>query len=328
MWQRALLFVGLLCSTLSAQGFLYSYIDPCNQTIIRDNYNIQNQDGGFYVTYYNKSKFFTFEQIADGTLEAWAENVYQDFEDLFPCAVRVAEEILASVLASNATEQFSKQDVSNDVGAVNYGIKTSPTVDSSWVTSFNSVYTRESFDGKSRYDGNFSFTDDFSRLSASYGNGINFLAKKQNQVISASGVFFQTFEGSDWLVSSSYAKTLVKQNAEVIVLTGAYGSVSDQTFGNLSVLYGMKTPVILPFGKVTFTNYISYTLLRYYKGLNSGKQYLLLKSPIILMPTLSFDFQLSQAFKVNLGFSMGYNTVVNDYGERTKTYAIMFGTYF
>jgi hypothetical protein len=53
-----------------------------------------------------------------------------------------------------------------------------------------------------------------------------------------------------------------------------------------------------------------------------------LKSPIILMPTISFDFQLSQAFKVNLGFSMGYNTVVNDYGERTKTYAIMFGTYF
>ena len=328
MWQRALLFVGLLCSTLSAQGFLYSYIDPCNQTIIRDNYKIENQSGGFYVTYYNKSKFFTFEQIADGTLEAWAENVYQDFEDLFPCAVRVAEEILASVLASNATEQFSKQDVSNDVGAVNYGIKTSPTVDSSWVTSFNSVYTRESFDGKSRYDGNFSFTDDFSRLSASYGNGINFLAKKQNQVISASGVFFRTFEGSDWLLSSSYAKTLVKQNAEVIVLTGAYGSVSDQTFGNLSVLYGMKTPITLPFGKVTFTNYISYTLLRYYKGLNSGKQYLLLKSPIILMPTLSFDFQLSQAFKVNLGFSMGYNTVVNDYGERTKTYAIMFGTYF
>jgi len=328
MWQRVLLYVGLLCSTLSAQGFLYSYIDPCNQTIIRDNYKIENQNGGFYVTYYNKSKFFTFEQIADGTLEAWAENVYQDFEDLFPCAVRVAEEILSSVLASNATEQFTKQDVSNDVGAVNYGIKTSPTVDSSWVTSFNSIYTRESFDGKSRYDGNFSFTNDFSRFSTSYGQGINFLAKKQNQVISASGVFFRTFEGSDWLVSTSYAKSLVKRNAEVIVLTGAYGSVSEQAFGNLSVLYGMRTPLELSFGKVTFTNYISYTLLRYYKGLNSGKQYLLLKSPIILMPTLSFDFQLSQAFKVNLGFSMGYNTVVNDYGERNMTYAIMFGTYF
>ena len=147
-------------------------------------------------------------------------------------------------------------------------------------------------------------------------------------MINASGVFFKTFEGSDWLVSTSYAKSLVKRNTEVIVLTAAYGSVTDQMFGNLSVLYGMRTPLDLSFGKITLTNYVSYTLLRYYKGLNSGKQYLLLKSPIILMPTLSFDFQLSQAFKINLGFSMGYNTVVNDYGERTKTYAIMFGTYF
>jgi|TARA_B100000131_G_scaffold317941_1_gene360853 hypothetical protein len=327
MWQRVL-YILLLCSSLSAQGFLYSYIDPCNQILVRDNYNIQNQDGGFYVTYYNKSKFFTLQQVLNGELESWAERVYNDFEDLFPCAVRVAEEILSSVLASNATEQFNKSDVSNEVSQVNYGIKSSPAVDSSWVTSFNSIYTRESFDGKSRYDGNLSFTDDLSRFNASYGQGVNFLAKKQNQVISASGVFFKTFEGSDWLVSSSYAKSLVKKNAEVIVLTASYGSVSDNGFGNFSVLYGLRTPVEFGSFKMTFTNYVSYTLLRYYEGLNSGKQYLLLQSPIMLMPTLSFDFQLSQAFKVNLGFSMGYNTVVNDYGERTTTYSILFGTYF
>ena len=148
MWQRLLLII-LLWGSVSAQGFLYSYIDPCNQTIVRDNYSLETQNGGFYVTYYNKSKFFTFEQLLNGELEAWTEKVFRDFEDLFPCAVRVAEEILSSVLASNATEQFSKQDVSNDVGQVNYGIKTSPAVDSSWVTSFNSIYTRESFDGKS-----------------------------------------------------------------------------------------------------------------------------------------------------------------------------------
>ena len=118
MWQRVLLLV-LLCSGLSAQGFLYSYIDPCNQTIVRDNYNLETTNNGFYVTYYNKSKFFTFEELANGTLEAWTEKVFQDFEDLFPCAVRVAEEILSSVLASNATEQFTKQDVSNDVGQIN-----------------------------------------------------------------------------------------------------------------------------------------------------------------------------------------------------------------
>ena len=30
----------------------------------------------------------------------------------------------------------------------------------------------------------------------------------------------------------------------------------------------------------------------------------------------------------NLGLSMGYNTVVNDYGERNKSFSLMFGTYF
>ena len=45
------------------------------------------------------------------------------------------------------------------------------------------------------------------------------LLKKQNQVISGTGVAFETFEGWDWLVSGSYAKSLVKQNAEVLVLT-------------------------------------------------------------------------------------------------------------
>ena len=233
MWQRVLIVIGLFCSLLSAQGFFYNYVDPCNQTIIRNNYKVQQEGNGFYVSYYNKSRFFTLEEVLAGELESWAENVYNDFEDLFPCAVRVAEEILASALAQNATEQFSKGDISNQPTQVNYAIKSSPSVDSSWVTTFNSVYTRTSFDGKSRYDGNLSFTDDFTRFSGTYGQGINFIAKKQNQVISGTGVAFETFEGWDWLVSASYAKSLIKPQSEVIVLTTSYGSVSDNTFGNL-----------------------------------------------------------------------------------------------
>ena len=281
MWQRVLIVIGLFCSLLSAQGFFYNYVDPCNQTIIRNNYKVQQEGNGFYVSYYNKSRFFTLEEVLAGELELWAENVYNDFEDLFPCAVRVAEEILASALAQNATEQFSKGDISNQPTQVNYAIKSSPSVDSSWVTTFNSVYTRTSFDGKSRYDGNLSFTDDFTRFSGTYGQGINFIAKKQNQVISGTGVAFETFEGWDWLVSASYAKSLIKPQSEVIVLTTSYGSVSDNTFGNLSVLHGMVIPIDLKMIKFTFANYTSYTLLRYYGGLNRDSQYLLLRSPIM-----------------------------------------------
>ena len=328
MWQRVLLVVGLFCSILSAQGFFYNYVDPCNQTIIRNNYKVTQDGNGFYVSYYNKSRYFTLEQVLNGDLERWAENVYNDFEDLFPCAVRVAEEILASALAQNATEQFSKGDISNQPTQVNYAIKSSPNVDSTWTTTFNSVYTRTSFDGKSRYDGNLSFTDDFTRISGTYGQGINFVAKKQNQVISGTGVAFETFEGWDWLVSASYAKSLVKPQSEVIVLTTSYGSVSDNTFGNLSVLHGMVVPIDLNAIKFTFANYTSYTLLRYYGGLNRDSQYLLLRSPIMFFPTFSADWKLGQAFTFNLGVSFGYNTVVNDYGERGKTFSILFGTYF
>ena len=109
------------------------------------------------------------------------ENVYNDFEDLFPIAVRV-EEILKKVklAQSNDTEQFTKTDISNQPSQVNYSIKSSPMVDSSWVTTFNSVYTRTSFDGKSRYDGNLSFTDDFKRFSGTYGQGINFTQETES----------------------------------------------------------------------------------------------------------------------------------------------------
>ena len=327
MWQRLLIII-LLWSSVSAQGFFYSYYDPCNQSLIRNNYKIQTDENGFQVTYYNRTKFFTLEQVLNGELESWAEGIYNDFEDLFPCAVRVAEEILASALASNATEQFTKSDISNQPSQVNYAIKSTPMIDSSWVTSFNSVYTRTSFDGKSRYDGNFSFTDDFKRYSGTYSQGINFLAKKQNQVVSATGVAFETFEGWDWLMSTSYAKSLIKKRAEVIVLTASYGNVSEHSFGNLSVLYGMRFPVKAGQFELTFSNYISYTLLRYYGGLNQDSQYLLLTSPIMFFPTVSADWKLGQAFTFNLGVSFGYNTVVNDYGERGKTLSILFGTYF
>ena len=81
MWQKFLYLV-VLCSSVSAQSFFYSYIDPCNQTTIKESYSLQEDDsGGFQVTYYNRTRYFTFEQVLNGELEAWAESVYNDFED-------------------------------------------------------------------------------------------------------------------------------------------------------------------------------------------------------------------------------------------------------
>ena len=98
MRQRLLSFL-LLLSSISAQSFFYSYIDPCEQTTVRTSTILQNGVQGFQVTYYNRTKFFTLEQVISGELEQWTQDVYRDFENLFPCAVRVAEEVLSSVIA-------------------------------------------------------------------------------------------------------------------------------------------------------------------------------------------------------------------------------------
>ena len=331
MWQK-LILIFLLWSSVSAQSFFYSYIDPCEQTVIRSTHTLNSEIPGFQVTYYNRTKFFTLEQAINGELEAWTQSVYRDFEDLFPCAVKVAEELLSSVLAENVSEQFSKSEGGEDISAtpqqVNYAIR-STQGEENWITSFNSVYTATSFDGSKRHDGNFNFTNDFRKGSLTYGQGFKFKAKKQNVVLNGSALTYQTFEGWDWLLSTSYAKSLQKKNAEAVVLSGTYGNVSGNNFGNLTMVYGQRFPFKIMGGStITFSNYIAYTLMRYYQGNKPEDRYLLLRSPIIFMPTISMDWKLGTAFSFNLGVSMGYNTVVNDYGERNKSFSILFGTYF
>lgn len=61
--------------------------------------------------------------------------------------------------------------------------------------------------------------------------------KKQNVQLSTSGLTYKTFEGWDWLLSASAAKSLQKQNSEAAVITGSYGSVSGVGFGNITALY-------------------------------------------------------------------------------------------
>ena len=331
MWQRLLSFL-LLLSSISAQSFFYSYVDPCEQTVVRSNYTLNSEQQGFQVTYYNRTKFFTLEEVLDGQLELWTQSVFKDFEDLFPCAVKVAEEILSSVIAENISEQFSKsEDISTDPQQVNYAIR-STQGEERWITSFNSVYTATSFDGSRRHDGNVNFTDDFRKGSVTYGQGFKFKAKKQNVVLNGSALTYKTFEGWDWLLSGSYAKSLQKKQPEAFVLTASYGKVSGNNFGNLTMVYGQQFPFDFNQVKVTFSNYLAYTLIRYYDNNIGGDswedRYLLLRSPIIFFPTVSFDWRLGQAFTFNLGVSMGYNTVVNDYGERDKSLSILFGTYF
>ena len=100
----------LLVSSLYGQGFGYNYIDPCNQQAVNLNYRTETTENGFWVTYYNQRAFFTWEQVADGTLQNWTQQVYSDFERLFPCAVNIAEEALASASTLGLTEELESDD--------------------------------------------------------------------------------------------------------------------------------------------------------------------------------------------------------------------------
>jgi hypothetical protein len=107
----------LLLGSLYGQGFGYNYIDPCNQQAVNLNYTTKATENGFWVTYYNQRQFFTWEQVADGTLQAWTQQVYRDFENLFPCAVNIAEEALASASTLGLTEELEsdeEEDISTD----------------------------------------------------------------------------------------------------------------------------------------------------------------------------------------------------------------------
>jgi len=106
----------LLLGSLYGQGFGYNYIDPCNQQAVNLNYKTETTENGFWVTYYNQRRFFTWLEVADGTLQNWTQQVYRDFEKLFPCAVNIAEEALASASTINLADELERED-EEDIGA-------------------------------------------------------------------------------------------------------------------------------------------------------------------------------------------------------------------
>ena len=45
-------------------------------------------------------------------------------------------------------------------------------------------------------------------------------------------------------------------------------------------------------------------------------------------PGFNVDIPFTETFKMNFGFNVGINTLVNDLGRRNITYSLVFGTNF
>ena len=173
----------LLLSSLYGQGFGYNYVDPCNQQAVNLNYTTEVTENGFWVTYYNQRRFFTWTQVADGTLQAWTQQVYSDFERLFPCAVNIARRRLESANTINLADELERED-EEDIGASEPSFIGGDIVNTfyDWgsVATFNSVYTEENFDLTQEYNYTLNLTLDLKKILGLYGNTRKEKEKRQN----------------------------------------------------------------------------------------------------------------------------------------------------
>jgi hypothetical protein len=73
----------LLSNIAIGQTFNYSYTDPCNGKI----YNLTIPYGAnqLAVTYYGQVQAFTAADFNNGTFDAWASNVYNQYKNASPC---------------------------------------------------------------------------------------------------------------------------------------------------------------------------------------------------------------------------------------------------
>ena len=321
----------LLVSSLYGQGFGYNYIDPCNQQAVNLNYQTEVTDGGFWVTYYNQRKFFTWLEVTDGTLQAWTEQVYSDFESLFPCAVNIAEEALANANTLNLTEELEESE-DEDISASEPSFIGGDIVNTFYsygsVTSLNSVYTEENFDLTQEFNYTMNITLDLKKVLGLYGRSGKNKEKRQNVFWNAGLLYYKTFEGEDWLITGNYGKVIKQDVNQVGLISSSIGQISRENFLNINGMYGYRYPIQMRNNTLNLQTFVSYTIFRYYEGLKTENKYLLLESPILIYPGFNVDFNITETFKMNFGFYVGYNTLVNDIGERNISYSIVFGTNF
>ena len=321
----------LLLGSLYGQGFGYNYIDPCNQQAVNLNYKTETTENGFWVTYYNQRRFFTWLEVADGTLQNWTQQVYRDFERLFPCAVNIAEEALASASTINLADELERED-EEDIGASEPSFIGGDIVNTFYdygsVATFNSVYTQENFDLTQEFNYTVNLTLDLKKVLGLYGNTTKEKEKRQNAFWNAGLLYYKTFEGEDWLITGNYGKVIRNDIRQVGLLSTSIGQISKESFLNLNMMYGYRLPIQLRENTINLQTFVSYTLFRYFEGLKTKNKYLLLESPILIYPGASIDINFTETFKMNFGFYIGYNTLVNDLGERNISYSIVFGTNF
>ena len=250
---------------------------------------------------------------------------------MFPCAVNIAEEALASASTINLADELERED-EEDIGASEPSFIGGDIVNTFYdygsVATFNSVYTQENFDLTKEFNYTVNLTLDLKKVLSLYGRTKKEKQKRQNVFWNAGALYYKTFEGEDWLITGNYGKVIRNDIRQVGLLSSSIGQISEENFLNLNMMYGYRLPIQIRDNTLNLQTFVSYTIFRYYEGLKTETKYLLLESPILIYPGASIDINFTETFKMNFGMYIGYNTLVNDLGERNISYSIVFGTNF
>ena len=93
-----------------AQTFNYSYIDPCTKDV---KYITADMSSPIVIAYYGQVQTFNYNQLYDGSFDAWMNNIYNQYKTTSPCQGAVA-----TTTTTNSTNQVSSI-ISNVTNLIN-----------------------------------------------------------------------------------------------------------------------------------------------------------------------------------------------------------------
>lgn len=94
MSRLVFLFFIILCVSLNAQNYTYSYTDPCTKTLKTISVPM---NGMVTVAYYGSIGSFSYNDFATGVFETWTNSVFSQFGGSNPCGSIVGNSTVATV---------------------------------------------------------------------------------------------------------------------------------------------------------------------------------------------------------------------------------------
>ena len=102
-----LLIVGL---KVNAQSMTYTFIDPCTKEVSLFTIPLQ---GGTTIVFLNTSKYFTAQDVSNGTFANWINQTYQAYREIAPCSQQQGQ-----VTQNNITTSIISSTVQSVVGSI------------------------------------------------------------------------------------------------------------------------------------------------------------------------------------------------------------------